>query len=114
MDLAQRVVAAKGWTVKTPGDSLDYARDPREFYRTVEGVAWRRKFTGTYSPWLPDLSDPATLGCLLALVREAWGDKVVIQWGQGWWSVETDTHTWDNDNTPSLQRALVAALETAP
>jgi hypothetical protein len=23
---------------------------------------------------LPDLSDPATLGCLLALVREAWGD----------------------------------------
>ena len=22
---------------------------------------------------LPDLSDPATLGCLLALVREAWG-----------------------------------------
>jgi hypothetical protein len=26
---------------------------------------------------LPDLTDPATLGCLLALVREAWGDETV-------------------------------------
>lgn len=25
---------------------------------------------------LPDLTDPATLGCLLALVREAWGKAV--------------------------------------
>ncbi len=26
---------------------------------------------------VPDLTDPATLGCLLALVREAWGDETV-------------------------------------
>jgi hypothetical protein len=26
---------------------------------------------------LPDLSDPATIGCLLAIVREAWGDELV-------------------------------------
>ena len=26
-------------------------------------------------PLLPDLTDPATLGCLLALVREKWGDS---------------------------------------
>ena len=26
----------------------------------------------------PDLTDPATLGCLLALVREAWGDPTKI------------------------------------
>ena len=26
---------------------------------------------------LPDLSDPATLGCLLALVREAWGQPTI-------------------------------------
>ena len=26
------------------------------------------------SGWLPDLQDPATLGCMLALVREVWGD----------------------------------------
>ena len=27
---------------------------------------------------IPDLTDPATLGCLLALVREAWGDPSII------------------------------------
>ena len=26
--------------------------------------------------WLPDLEDPATIGCLLALVREVWGPRV--------------------------------------
>jgi hypothetical protein len=28
----------------------------------------------------PDLRDPATLGCLLALVREVWGSAVWLQW----------------------------------
>lgn len=27
--------------------------------------------------WPPDLTDPGTLGCLLALVREAWDDPLV-------------------------------------
>jgi len=33
---------------------------------------------------VPDLTDPATLGCLLALVREAWGDPEAYtrtRWG---------------------------------
>ena len=30
-----------------------------------------------YPDPLPDLQDPATLGCLLALVREAWGDPAI-------------------------------------
>lgn len=29
--------------------------------------------------WVPDLTDPATLGCLLALVREAWGCHVHLR-----------------------------------
>ena len=67
---------------------------------------------------VPDLTDPATLGCLLALVREAWGDEPGIharRRGVGIWAVYAD---------PWLKRkplgrggteaeALVAALEAA-
>lgn len=74
-------------------------------------------------PWLPDLADPATLGCLLALVREAWGpvcDGVVV--------VESDGPRGGffvvTEHDGSVQRfkcvggtrseRLVAALEAAP
>ena len=63
---------------------------------------------------VPDLRDPATLGCVLEMVREAWGDKVVIRDGNGWFYVETDERAWDGDNTDSLMEALVAALEAKP
>lgn len=66
--------------------------------------------------WLPDLSDPATLGCLLALVREAWGcDSLTCQpllplvGVHGWRVVGTSAQS---DNTEAA--ALVAALEAAP
>jgi len=59
---------------------------------------------------LPDLTDPATLGCLLALVREAWGDRYLCAslsprklWMVDGWSLH-DTEA----------EALVAALEAAP
>ena len=69
---------------------------------------------------LPDLSDPATVGCLLALVREAWGDPCICtavdNTSAGWWvdgwtaarpQVPSDLH-------PTEAAALVAALEAAP
>jgi len=59
---------------------------------------------------LPDLTDPATLGCLLALVREAWDDRYLCAslsprklWMVDGWSLH-DTEA----------EALVAALEAAP
>ena len=69
---------------------------------------------------LPDLTDPATLGCLLALVREAWGNpNIHMVWLIGGFD------TWQLWNTerpilaPLLKfhteaAALVAALEVAP
>lgn len=67
----------------------------------------------------PDLSDPATLGCLLTLVREAWKSPVA----QVYPSLP-DGHIWTcyiNDEADDRlfrgrteAEALVAALEAAP
>ena len=69
---------------------------------------------------LPDLADVATVGALLALVREAWEDPCICtavdNTGAGWWvdgwtaarpQVPSDLH-------PTEAEALVAALEAAP
>jgi hypothetical protein len=74
----------------------------------------------------PDLSDPATLGCLLALVREAWGDPRLVAMDQGdagprWTLVRWDEEWGTVDARPghpiaglTEAEALIAALEAAP
>ncbi len=69
----------------------------------------------------PDLTDPATLGCLLALVREVWGKPAVLMfWGDYWQVVYTSDvedgcagheHIGDGDTEAE---ALANALENAP
>lgn len=61
----------------------------------------------------PDLSDPATLGCLLALVREAWGKPDLHARPEGrYWRM------WASEPSANIHlteaAALVAALEAAP
>lgn len=74
---------------------------------------------------LPDLRDPATLGCLLALVREAHGALVYVEprWDLAWRLVPMmwEVYTMSDSSTigPSYKgateaEALVAALEGAP
>lgn len=62
---------------------------------------------------LPDLSDPATVGCLLALVRQAWNEPRlhVRPEGSCWrmWATEPGAML-----LPTEAAALVAALEAAP
>lgn len=66
--------------------------------------------------YLPDLSDPATLGCLLALVREAWDDQSVgtsYTRHEGWEATAPNgVEEWPRGDTEA--EALVAALESAP
>lgn len=69
---------------------------------------------------LPDLTDPATLGCLLALVRKSYGDDEA--WAQPWHDTDGGwTVTVNEDDRCHIiaegdteVEALVAALEGAP
>lgn len=100
--LAKRAVACKGWKW-LPGMADCYGRRLRE------------------GDWLdpaaefPDLTDPATLGCLLALVREVHGPHCYTQACGGCWTVQNeDTDDWWGKNCVYEAEALVAALEAAP
>lgn len=72
-----------------------------------------------YRVALPDFTDPATLGCLLALVREAWGMPTGIivryndtrRWLVSWAGA---THGGECGFGDTEAEALVAALEAAP
>jgi len=90
-DLGRRAVACKHWRWM-PGmyvlphvDGCECCED-RNFPRRAARIP--AVFTTDID--VPDLSDPATLGCLLHLVREAWPDEwhkhVVPVWNglDGW------------------------------
>lgn len=69
---------------------------------------------------VPDLTDPATKGALLHLVREAWGDPGLYAMGRGGWRVCggcTDGHQTGLTKSgvrATEAEALVAALKAAP
>lgn len=75
---------------------------------------------------LPDFSDPATLGCLLRLVREAWNDEWLTSLGfynssgAQWFVHGGKPHgrhflvRVTGTAYPSEAEALIAALEAAP
>jgi len=74
--------------------------------------------TDTTEDWpslLPDLSDPATVGCLLALVRKAYDDRdAFVGRYAGYCSFETLDPMAPRVTAPTEAHCLVAALEAAP
>jgi hypothetical protein len=65
--------------------------------------------------WVPDLADPATLGCLEAQVRERWGEDAYLKpiFGGGWVVDSRAIAISGQDHPNGLTRveALIAALE---
>lgn len=134
-DLPHRAVACRHWRwlpgmITTEGERVVYVET------AANGVplpgAWTIRANGrdrvsVFGPAdrLPDLADPATIGCLLRLVREAWDDRglhvVPLWWGDGhMWHVRGGHHhgrafrVMAGVGHPTEAAALIAALEATP
>lgn len=120
--LARRAVACKGWRLMRGMRLLLSDGGTTLITHETNPNGWVSATRGFFSPepWaalgaLPDLEDPATLGCLLALVREAHGRRCYTQAVGGYWTVQNgDTEDeWGGHCAIEIE-ALVAALEAAP
>lgn len=119
--LGRRAVACKGWRWM---DGMKANNDPE--YGSVVSSCWSSS-TSIRMPdwrmdevmsgrWLPDLADPATLGCMLTLVREAWGEPTMSAHfydAEAWWEV-LGYRRAPGKPADTEAEALVAALEAAP
>ena len=124
-DLAERVVACKHWRwmpgmLNTYGYRVLEVDEHGKPTRWVLGwyvFNWSAKWPSSSTP---DLTDPATLGCLLALVREVWEDPQVVVIclvidGKGLWCPKIQASQGRAGiNYETEAEALVAALEAAP
>lgn len=128
IDLARRLISCKGfywmpgmraswigmdtgWRILSHSDSW------------YEGEGIRDSLPGGPTK-LPDLTDPATLGCLLTLVRRAWRDQRLVaiyceaanpNQSEGWAVQSADNRLpIAGEDYMSEAEALVVAMESAP
>jgi hypothetical protein len=119
-ELARRAVACKRWRWM-PGmlsnKGLRVVRRDSDGY--VVGYYANQEYIAECVPGtLPELWDPATFGCLLALVRQAWGAGVYLVPDGGWIVKGARLKNGATVNLGIVAKneaeALVAALEVAP
>ena len=124
--LGKRAVSCRGWQWMPGMRTLDAMRVIHDPDRWPDRPCAIREggWVDTAPPRplkddLPDLCDPATLGCLLALVREAWGrdDLGASRYKERWcverWCGDIRVFQYGTQGGTEAE-ALVAALEAAP
>ena len=110
-DLARRAVACKHWRWM-PG--MQHGASAKN------DIVWFSRYSDLSllvdEDRVPNLTDPATIGCLLALVREAWGEKKIgLEWEDGDSGAWLVTGIENNElHGETEAEALVVALEAAP
>jgi len=122
-ELAKRAVACKGWQwmggmltlckIRVIEGGSDYIIGERSGPTSNGGG---RIDTTDVHNYLPDLDDPATLGCLLARLREVYESKYVhaeaheFDEENSFWSVWASGRSWEADTEVE---AHVIALEAS-
>ena len=137
--LARRAVACKGWRWMAGMRMLRPANEESRLPMRIVQVGARQSVTNTrigdvgfiaaHEPpgaaWcggyerddVPDLTDPATLGCVLALVREAWGLPACPVHSSSIWAVRANIGEWlvgFAAEHATAAAALTSALASAP
>jgi hypothetical protein len=110
-ELAKQAVACKRWRWMAGMKAVERRSAPTAWFRVEENVT---SLLGEWKYPLPDIDDPATLGCLLALVREAYGFRLWLASSRDgdMWYVDAASGALAHGKTEA--EALVAALEAAP
>lgn len=115
--VAKRAVKAKGWRwlpgMLARGEDSTSGNPAwvrlREFHNSLTLGGQANQLINVY----PDLTDPATIGCLLALVRDAHRDAYMAAGcdGEDW--IVADCDGFEVSRGRSEREALVKALEAA-
>lgn len=121
LDLSRRAAACRKFRWLPGMRAVGRSNLPAAWFRLEESTP---SLTGEWSGALPDLTDAATLGCLLALVREAVGDPGAAVW-RARVVVPGEPEYWEVTDCPAVLpriwygcgktegEALISALEGA-